>query len=141
MSFDGVSSFLVDKPEDASTSGVESIPYYSFSGGITSQSDFLTKTANPTGSLGNENATSTPVVQSFDLSDFGIAPGGSISSIYLQDRTTGNDFFPTMVLGLPGVPEPSTFALLATGGCAMLLLLFRGRRGRASLAMIRVRSR
>lgn len=53
-----------------------------------------------------------------DLTDFGIAPGGSISSIRFQGINGRID--PVLIVGLPAVPEPAGVALLGLGGLALL---------------------
>lgn len=98
--------------------GVDSIPYYGYQGGVTSPAG-LSGPVQHTGGLGNATATSVPTIQSLDLSDLGIAPGASVSSIWMQDSSlNGNSFYPTMVLGLPRIPEPGSALLVLCGALA-----------------------
>lgn len=119
VSFDGSNSSLVtSSAPEFRLSGVDSIPYYSYQGGVTSPSD-LAGPVSHTGGLGNSTATATPTIQSLDLANLGIAPGATVSSIWIQDSSlNGNGFYPTMVLGLPAIPEPATGLLVA---CAALV--------------------
>ncbi len=117
VSFDGTNANLVQSSGTPQfrTGGVDSIPYYAFAGGATQPSDLL-GSAQQTGSLGNSTATAIPTLQSLDLSSFGIASGQSVSSIWIQDSSlNANGFFPTMVLGLPAIPEPATGLMLLVG--------------------------
>jgi hypothetical protein len=125
VSFDGTTSFLVDQAEDMHMSAVQSIPYYAYHGGITSPDDFLSEVPSQTGWLGNPTAIPTPIVQSLDLSDFGVAPGASISSLYIHDSTNSGSIYPTLFAGLPAIPEPTTLTLLAA---ASVLAVRRRRR-------------
>ncbi len=127
VSFDGINSVLVDDPDEFRLLGVDSIPYYAYQGGVTSPSQLGTDPIQSTGGLGNATATATPVLHSLDLSDFGIAEGATVSSMYLQDQSAINSrAYPTMVLGLPAIPEPTTAALLGT-----LSLVLVGKRRKA----------
>jgi len=53
-----------------------------------------------------------------DLSDFGVASGGTISSIRFQGVSGRID--PVFIAGLPAVPEPTGLALLGLGGTLLL---------------------
>lgn len=115
VSFDGLTSQLVEEDENDEfrLSTVESIPLYSLGAGITDPSD-LGLATNPVGGLGNDTALPQPVLRELDLSDFGVAPGASITDIWIQDSDgNGNGLFPTMVFGLPDIPEPSSLVLLS----------------------------
>lgn len=59
-----------------------------------------------------------------DLSDYGVAPGGTVSEINLAGSS---DWDITSVVGINTIPEPSHYALLATA-CLGALIMLRRRR-------------
>lgn len=76
---------------------------------------------SPTGWDGAGTDGTTPIAAvALDLDDFGIAPGGSITSLRWQTTSTGSRLDAVYVAGLPAVPEPAGVALLSLGGLALL---------------------
>jgi|GEM_PF-2752702 len=102
LSFDGIASFEISGTSEFEGPTVDSIPYYAFPGGITAPSELVTEPPQNTGGLGNSTAIPRPQFITIDLSNLGIAPGESISSIYMQDKVNDSrDFYPVFVAGLP----------------------------------------
>lgn len=103
LSVDGSTAWPVDKAPEFMGGQIDNIPYYSFTEDIDEPLDLLNNVSNHVGNLGNPpSAIPMPMFMSLDLSDFGVAPGGSISTLYLQDKASDNrDIRLTFVAGLP----------------------------------------
>jgi hypothetical protein len=75
------------------------------------------------------NGTTAIAAVSLDLSDLGIAVGGTVSTLGWQTTSTGSRLDAVYVAGLPAVPEPTGFAAVALVAAAATLR--RRRRPRA----------
>lgn len=103
ISTDGLGAWLVGSGtvSEYRLPTVDSIPYYAINGGADEPNDLLGPTT-PTGGLGNSTAIAQPVIQSLDLSDYGVAAGAIVTEFWMQDSSLhGNSLHPTMVVGLP----------------------------------------
>lgn len=79
----------------------------------------LAELESPVGYAFFSNGTGVGVsAVGLDLTDFGVAPGGTISSIRFQAVSGRID--PVLIVGLPAVPEPAGLALLGVGALALL---------------------
>lgn len=111
-------------PQVGGLIGTETHPLeqYIYWSGASTPADLPMQTPQFAGSL----VRTTWVIQTFDLTTMGIAPGVSISTLYLQDWSGwGNPVYPTFLAGFPAVPEPSAMALSDSALLALLLVARR----------------
>lgn len=116
----------IDRAADLNLGSVPSIPYFAYvDGGPTDPGDFLSTNVQQTGSLGTSGALARPSLQSVDLSELGVLPGESIVSLRIwdDDFSNGNSIHPTLIAGLPVVPEPSSLGLACVAALALLGVL------------------
>jgi hypothetical protein len=112
-------------PTSGGMEGPETDPLeqYTYTTTVATPADLINFTPVASGSL----VRPSWVVQTFDLSSMGVAPGASVSSLYLQDWSgNGNSVFPTFIAGFPAVPEPASIGALS------MAVLALGRRRRAA---------
>lgn len=119
VSFDAAAGQVVSGQEPAHRIfPVPDVPIFAIEGGVTEPAQ-LDDPLTPSGLFGDPNGVVTPVIQALDLSDFGFAPGASFTTLRLQDSSLDfARFAPTLVVGLPAIPEPSTLSLLMLLICA-----------------------
>ena len=67
---------------------------------------------------GTSGSASGVVALGIDLTDLGVAPGGSASVLNFSDPDGTID--PLVIVGLPAIPEPGSLILLGVGGVLML---------------------
>ncbi len=99
---------------------------YSYVVPVATPADLVNNTPVPSGSV----IRPTWVVQTFDLSAMGIAPGASVSQLYVQDWSgNGNTVELMFIAGFPPVPEPGSLWLLAAATVALVGVTRRKSRG------------
>jgi hypothetical protein len=119
LSLDASHTILTSSSRDLVGAAMPHLPDYGYPAGpYTDPAVFGTATTTFGGYLANP----TWIVQSIDLSNLGVLPGGSVSSLYLQQKNNNNTD-PMLIAGLPAVPEPSMLGLGALA--SVLMLAFR----------------
>ncbi|HEV2294685.1 MAG TPA: PEP-CTERM sorting domain-containing protein [Tepidisphaeraceae bacterium] len=92
---------------------------FSYNNGGDQNVNDLAELESPVGYAFLSNGTGVGVsAVGLDLTDFGVAPGATISSLRFQAVSGRID--PVLIVGLPAVPEPAGMALLSLGGLALL---------------------
>lgn len=121
ISFDGTTAYSVNRNADFQLPQIPNTPYYAYNGGVSTPNELVTKTPQLVGYLGNPpTAIPRPVVHALDLSNYGVAAGAAIDTMYLQDATSGSNLYPTLIAGLPAIPEPAAGLFMIVGVTAAL---------------------
>ncbi len=107
-------------PADFAT-GLLQVNYslFSYNNGGDQNVNDVAELESPLGYAFSSNGTGVGVsAVGLDLTDFGVAPGATVSSLRFQAVSGRID--PVLIVGLPAVPEPAGLALLGLGGMALL---------------------